>query len=352
MIHITVPAMHTANVGGSVMPRVTAITKTNAPTAAHRPGDTTTDEATHWALPIRGPSSVTPPSCTAEARERHTVGVRRWVAAIAAAVLLLVAVGGLVAWLKLRNGGRTTTVSAEDAVNQYRAAAASTTLSPTLPSTTASPTTVPTSVAPPAQLPAPGVYTYTTTGSDGVDALGGARHQYPITTTLTVTASSCGVTERWVAAVERWDETSVCLSPDGTGVSMVHFTGFHRFFGGDNTDDYACSGDPRPVGASAAGATWTTTCTGAEETVVHHGTVIGVEGVDVGGATERTVHVTDVEDDGDATDHQVIDTWYQEGTDLVVRRTSRIATSSSSPVGVVHYGEAYQIGLQSLTPQR
>ena len=54
----------------------------------------------------------------------------------------------------------------------------------------------------------------------------------------------------------------------------------------------------------------------------------------------------------DQTDHQVIDTWYQEGTDLVVRRTSRIATSSSSPVGVVHYDEAYQIDLQSLTPQR
>ena len=264
-----------------------------------------------------------------------------------AAVLLLVAVGALVAWLKLRNGGRTTAVSSEDAVNQYRVAAASTT-EPPRPSTTASPTTV----APPAQLPEPGVYTYATTGSDGVDALGGARHQYPPTTTLTVTAGGCGVTEKWVAAVERWDETTACLSPDGSGVTMVHFTGFHRFFGGDNTDDYACSGDPRPVRASAAGATWTTTCIGAEETVVHHGTVVGLEELQVAGTPVRTVHVTDVEDDGDPTDHQVIDTWYQEGTDLVVRRTSRIATSSSSPVGVVHYDEAYQIDLQSLVPQR
>ena len=276
------------------------------------------------------------------------MGVRRWVAAIIAAVLLLVAVGGLVAWLKLRNGGRTTTVSAEDAVNQYRVAAASTTAPPTLPSTTASPTTV----APPAQLPEPGVYTYATTGSDGVDALGGARHQYPATTTLTVVESGCGVTERWVAAVERWDETTACLSPDGTGVSMVHFTGFHRFFGGDSTDDYACSGDPRPTRATSAGAAWTTTCIAADETVVHHGTVGAVEELDVGGTSVRTIHVTDVEDDGDPTDHQVIDTWYQEGTDLVVRRTSRIATSSSSPVGLVHYDEAYQIDLQSLTPQR
>jgi hypothetical protein len=114
-----------------------------------------------------------------------------------------------------------------------------------------------------------------------------------------VVASGCGVTERWVAAVKRWDETTACLSPDGTGVSMVHFTGFHRFFGGDSTDDYACSGDPRPVRATSTGATWTTTCTGAEETVVHHGTVVGVEEIDAGGTSVRTIHVTDVEDDGD-----------------------------------------------------
>jgi hypothetical protein len=280
-------------------------------------------------------------------RERHTVGVRRWFAVIIAAVLLLVAVGGLVAWLKLRNGGRTATVSAEDAVNQYREAAASTTAPATLPSTTASPTTI----APPASC-----RSLASTPADHRLGrgrhLGGARHQYPATTTLTVVASGCGVTERWVAAVERWDETTACLSPDGTGASMVHFTGFHRFFGGDSTDDYACSGDPRPVRATSAGATWTTMCTGAEETVVHHGTVVGVEEIDAGGTSVRTIRVTDVEDDGDPTDHQVIDTWYQEGTDLVVRRTSRIATSSSSPVGLVHYDGSYQIDLQSLTPQR
>ena len=74
--------------------------------------------------------------------------------------------------------------------------------------------------------------------------------------------------------------------------------------------------------------------------------------LDVGHVDRADRGPADVEDDGDPTDHQVIDTWYQEGTDLVVRRTSRIATSSSSPVGLVHYDEAYQIDLQSLTPQR
>jgi hypothetical protein len=282
--------------------------------------------------------------------------VRRWVAAIAAAILLLGAIGGLVAWWRLHEGGRTTTVSAEEALDKYRAAVASTTTAPATtpprPATTAparATPSPPTTAAPPVRLPEPGVYTYATTGSDGVDALGGARHQYPATTTITVTPKDCGVVQRWVAAEERWDEMSSCLS--GNGVAMTHFTGFHRFFGGDSVDDYVCAGEPRPVDA-AAGTTWTTTCVASDETTVHHGTVVGKQDLMVGGATVPTLHVTDVEDDGDPTDRQAIDTWYQVGTDLVVRRTSHIATSSSSPVGVVHYDETYQIDLQSLTPQR
>ena len=113
------------------------------------------------------------------------MGVRRWVAMIAA-VLLLVAVAGFVAWLQLRNGGAPRRSPSEDAVNQYRGRPRRRRSPPTLPSTTASPTTV----APPASCPQPGVYTYTTTGSDGVDALGGARHQYPATTTLTVSPAA------------------------------------------------------------------------------------------------------------------------------------------------------------------
>lgn len=280
--------------------------------------------------------------------------MRRWLTAIAAAVLLLVAIAALVLWLRFRNGGRTTTVSAEEALNRYRESAASTTAASrtTAPATNAAAaatSTSPTTAAPPVVLPVPGVYTYATSGSDGVDALGGARHQYPATSTMTVTPSGCGVAQRWVAAVERWDEWTVCGAPDG--VSFVHFTGFHRFFGGDSVDDYVCTGEPRPVRAPA-GTTWTVTCVASDETTVHQGTVVGSEHLLVAGKSVPTLHVTDVQDDGDPADHQVTDTWYEEGTDLVVRRISRINTSSSSPVGVVHYDEAYQIDLQSLTPQQ
>jgi hypothetical protein len=275
--------------------------------------------------------------------------VRRWLAAIAAAVLLLAAIAGLVAWLRFRNGGRTTTVSAEEALNRYRESAASTTTPTTSNPAAAAATTSPTTTAPLAVLPQPGVYTYATSGNDGVDALGGARHQYPATTTITVTPSGCGVVQRWVAAVERWDETTTCATAGGT--NLVHFTGFHRFFGGDSYDDYSCTGEPRPVRA-AAGTTWTVTCVASDETTVHRGTVVGSELVDVNGQSVPTLHVTDLQDDGDPSDHQVTDTWYQEGTDLVVRRISRIATSSSSPVGVVHYDETYEIDLQSLVPQQ
>jgi len=47
---------------------------------------------------------------------------------------------------------------------------------------------------------------------------------------------------------------------------------------------------------------------------------------------------------------QTIDTWYLDGSDLVVAQTGDVATSNDSPIGTVHYVERYSIHLTSLTP--
>lgn len=196
-------------------------------------------------------------------------------------------------------------------------------------------------------LPEPGVYVYATTGRDSVDAMTGAHHDYPATTTITVIASDCGVLQRWDVLVERWEEWQRC--GDGEGVRETRRTNFDEFFGQSQTDTWMCSGDARPFDA-AAGTTWTTLCTNGDGPETHSGVVLGAEPMTVGTSPVDTVHVR-VTITGDiTTDRQVIDTWYLRGSDLVIAQTSTAATSNDTVVGTVHYEERYEIRLTSLTP--
>ena len=106
-------------------------------------------------------------------------------------------------------------------------------------------------------LPAPGVYVYTTTGGDSVDALGGVSHDYPASTTITVTLADCGVLQRWDVAAERWEAWQRCLT-DGE-VAETRRTTYDEFFGIGQTDTYECVGEARPVDASSA-MSWSRTC--------------------------------------------------------------------------------------------
>ena len=275
---------------------------------------------------------------------------RRW-ALIISLVVVIVAAGGV--WWYLHRTDRTTTaVSPEQAVAQFRQS--TTTAAPSTraaSTTTAAPATAaPSTTAPPAPpvQPAPGVYRYTTTGGDGVDALGGASHAYPATTTITVTTSGDCTAQRWTAAEERWDDTTTCAAEGG--VTMTSFVQFHRFFGGDQTDTDTCEGgQPRPLDA-AAGTTWQVRCTAGDLVDLFSGTVVGAEQATVAGSPVTVEHVVVTVDDGDSRDSQRTETWYLAGTDLVVRRVSDIQTTESSVLGDVHYTEHYEITLDSLSP--
>lgn len=209
--------------------------------------------------------------------------------------------------------------------------------------------------APSTELPAPGVYSYSTTGNDGVDALGGALHRYPATSTIIVTAADCGVSQRWVPLEQRADETVTCATVGG--VELYRFTAFHQFFGQDEREEWECTGEPRPLDA-APGTTWTTQCTkqrgtndvGSVDT--WSGVVVGPETATVDGETVDVDHVTVSIATDDPRDVQVTDTWYLAGTDLVMRRVVNNSTTTGSPVGDVHYLEHVELTLESLTPAR
>jgi hypothetical protein len=281
---------------------------------------------------------------------------RRWIE-LATAVALVAAVGGTFWYLHARTDHTTTAISLDQVLRDYRRSTQPTLPSQTTPqptptaaptTTAASPavTTAPAPPSPPVQ-PAPGVYRYSTTGGDAVDALGGASHTYPATTTITVTVDGCATTQHWTAAVERWDELTTCAGDDG--VQLQQFTSLHRFFGADDNETSVCTGQPRPV-AAPAGTVWTASCVDGDETATWTGTVVGMETAVVGEATVDVDHVVVTIDDGDGRDDQRTETWYLAGTDLVVRRVSDIATTEGSPVGDVHYTEHYEIALDSLSP--
>jgi hypothetical protein len=197
------------------------------------------------------------------------------------------------------------------------------------------------------RLPAPGVYVYTTTGRDSVDALNGDHHDYPDSTTITVQPAGCGISARWAVAEQRWDEWQRCVTADG--ITQPASRSYHEFFGQGDDESVTCTGDARPVDAPA-GTTWTQNCVQAGDPEVHHGVVVGSEVQTVGGAQVSTLHVRVTITDDVAADDQVTDTWYETGTDLVVAQSAQNDTTSSSPVGDVHYHEQYSIHLDSTAP--
>ena len=60
----------------------------------------------------------------------------------------------------------------------------------------------------------PGVYVYATDGFEQTDALRGATHKYPGTSTITVTGAPCGVRLRWDVLEGRSTTWIACTGPD------------------------------------------------------------------------------------------------------------------------------------------
>lgn len=214
--------------------------------------------------------------------------------------------------------------------------------------TTAAPdaTTV-TSTVGTSPLPTPGVYEYLTSGRDSVDALSGAHHDYPATTTITITPSGCGVRQRWDVLVERWEEWQRCGVADG--ISETDRVTYDEFFGQSHTDTWVCTGDARPL-AAPTGAMWTSTCTQGAESETHAGVVVGAEQRTVGISSVDTLHVRVTVTGVTSTGTQIIDTWYLDGSDLVVAQIATAASANDSPVGTVNYAETSSIELVSLDP--
>jgi hypothetical protein len=152
-------------------------------------------------------------------------------------MIAVLVIGVAVAWWVVTRPPKA--VSVNESLHRFRAA-----------TPTASP-----SVLPP--HPAVGVYVYATDGSERVSA--GITHRYPKQTTVTITASGCGLQVRWDALAGRRSVAQVCVR-DG-GWQMVSYTDVHKFLYLEDVHAYTCD---RPVSVDGGSAT---TCRGSDTVV-------------------------------------------------------------------------------------
>jgi hypothetical protein len=203
---------------------------------------------------------------------------------------------------------------------------------------------------PPAGL-VPGVYVYETTGSEEIDALGGATHEYPSRTTITVTRGGCGWRLRWVALQSRSTTWERCHTAKGEVLRSAFET--HRFYGNTEHTDYRCATTlERPAG-DVPGKTWPFRCTTAGTTQQGTGRVVGRGVLAVGGARVPVVHVRwETTLAGKTTGTSEQDEWLDRATGLPVRLVMTSRTTTGSLIGDVHYQEHVDLRLRSLSPRR
>ena len=85
-----------------------------------------------------------------------------------------------------------------------------------------------------------GVYLFTTRGEESLDALGGAHHRYPATTSVTAARVPCGMRLHWEALQGRSTTWTLCATR--LGIELRASEEVHRFFGQSDRTTYDCEG--------------------------------------------------------------------------------------------------------------
>lgn len=251
----------------------------------------------------------------------------RWLVAGAAAVVGAAAAAVLATWwLVLRDVSEPATV--RDAVSAYRGQAD----------------------AGRSSIPA-GVYVYATEGSEHTDALSGATHRYPHTSTITVSGTPCGARLRWDVLRGRTTTWTVC-SGTATWMERVRYER-HTFFGVTEETTYTCTDTPfRPAG-DRSGTTFAVHCSTGQAHERGPGRVVARETVDVAGRPVSAVHIrTETSFTGDTTGSATYDFWLSRDTGLPLRIGMISRTTNRSLIGDVHYEERVSLRLTSLVPRR
>lgn len=215
------------------------------------------------------------------------------------------------------------------------------------PTSTTTPSPTPTATASPASLPPPGVYAYTTRGSESIGVPGGSR-SYPNTSTITVENSGCGVLEDWQPNNQHSETRQLCLH-DGA-VLLAGFSTQIGFFGVSSSESYVCGPDAIVYSPDMTiGQSTTFTCDSPDSAAKQTVTPDGFEHLTVDGTSVRVLHVTVASVlTGQNHGTSMQELWLTTNHSVLVKNTGQIDATRRG----VNYHEKYSLSLQHLTPQQ
>ena len=195
-----------------------------------------------------------------------------------------------------------------------------------------------------------GVYSYLTRGHEEVDALGGARHDYPAQSTITYRRTGCGSRDSWQPLEGRTSSSLVCRS--SSGLELRQSMQRREFFGQSETQELACTGvvvvpdDPTP------GATSTGQCRSDDTMLRLTSRVVDTRPLTINGKPIRAVHLRVTGTlTGSTRGSTLREVWLTDGG-LLLRALGTTDTDRDTSAGVVRYTEDYELRLESLQPQR
>ena len=198
-------------------------------------------------------------------------------------------------------------------------------------------------------LPAPGVYTYRTTGGEGLSLMGVTRG-FPSSTSMIVTEGRCAIVT-WVPIMEHTEATNVCAGADGA-LSVPRLVTTESIASTDTTSTVECPSTAYLLPPAArTGARWSAACSlqSPAEKVGLHGELLGRSTIAVGGTNVTVEHTRFVLTfNGSESGTNPTDFWVDPSTGLIVREKEEVGVTS----GGVGYSEDMEATLAGLAPAR
>jgi hypothetical protein len=190
-------------------------------------------------------------------------------------------------------------------------------------------------------LPSPGVYRYAINGGESLSSFLSADHRYDGIATISVSASACGIEERWEVLRERWTASRMCRG-DGGMLQLTQIREHHEFFGSVENLRYAC--EP----AAAEDATY---CSSSGGSILYTTRSLGSKPVEIAGQLVAADHFrARATFSGDSSGEGQIDEWRRASDGLLLRKKLTVKAHVAS-VGA-EYGERYQLHLLATRPDR
>lgn len=244
---------------------------------------------------------------------------------IATIVGLLILVGGSIAGYSTLFGNSTTSISFNEAFEQFAADQETG------------------EEARADGLPVPGVYRYGTSGSESTKLLTTASRDYPTESAITVTRSGCGVRMEWTPVRERTEYLELCRQNDRLVLSS--YGGAHEFFGMRNEHSVTCPSQTWLIPATENGDSDNAVCEGGG--LLHNRTTssaksaeVVIGGKTVNGFTVVTKFVAEGTFNGTTLRTMTFD---EDG--VLLSWSDDVSGFSPTPVGNADYKENFSLTL-------